>query len=347
MSDESAAKRHRVASPLFTPLLLDGGCGLELKRRKSDGQNVAYNLTLFSTAALMDTPDAIRQLHQDYIRAGCNVITTASYAVNKFYLDKVEQSHRVRELAARSVSLAREAIAAESAEDVMVAASVPPLGESYQDTGLSEEETNSQYDELLPGLKAADLFLCETFASIADASMTTAAVRRMCPTGRLWISFTPRRKGETICLSDGASVADMIGLANNVKAEALLFNCAPPEIIGLALSKASEVLSTAGGLSKLRIGGYGNFWEELVDLDNWSISKQETDSGKGDQQTGGMKVRDDLTATSYTKLVAPWLDLGASVVGGCCGIGPDHIAAVGRDLCIGRRAKLACDQSDC
>lgn len=346
MSDESAAKRHKVASEPFKPLLLDGGCGLELKSRKAAGQNVAYNLTLFSTAALMETPDAIRQLHQDYIRAGCNVITTASYAITKFYLDKVGQSHRIQEFAARSVSLAREAIDAEGAKDVMVAASVPPLGESYQDAGLSEEETNSQYDELLPGLKAADIFLCETFASIADASMATAAVRRVCPTGRLWISFTPQRKDESIILSDGASIADMIALAKKVQAEALLFNCAPPEVIGLALRKASDVLSAAGSLSQLRIGGYGNFWEEMADRSSWSISKQETDSGKGNQKAGGMKIRDDLTANSYSKMATTWLDTGASVIGGCCGIGPDHIANLGRHTCTGRHANSACDHSD-
>ena len=64
-------RRHEV-------IVLDGGCGLELKLRKSQGKPVAYDLLLFSTAALIETPRAILDLHRDYIRAGCTVLTTAS-----------------------------------------------------------------------------------------------------------------------------------------------------------------------------------------------------------------------------------------------------------------------------
>ena len=69
--------------------MLDGGSGLEFKRRKAAGLEVAYDLTLFSTAALRETPDAVVALHRDFIRSGCTVITTASYAVTRFYLDKI------------------------------------------------------------------------------------------------------------------------------------------------------------------------------------------------------------------------------------------------------------------
>ena len=90
-------------------LVLDGGCGLELKKRKALGQPVAYDLTLFSTAALRETPDGVTALHRDYIRAGCTVITTSSYAVTHFYLDKIGEGARVAELARLSVSLAKAA----------------------------------------------------------------------------------------------------------------------------------------------------------------------------------------------------------------------------------------------
>ena len=66
-----------------TTLVLDGGCGLELKKRKAAGERCSYDLTLFSTAALRHTPAAVDEMHQDYIRAGCTVITTASYAATR------------------------------------------------------------------------------------------------------------------------------------------------------------------------------------------------------------------------------------------------------------------------
>ena len=107
------ARRRRCRRLGPSLIVLDGGCGLELKRRKTEQigpQPVAYDLTLFSTAALLETPNAIVALHRDYIRAGCTAITTASFAVTRFYLSKVGQEGRLAELAQRSVALARQAV---------------------------------------------------------------------------------------------------------------------------------------------------------------------------------------------------------------------------------------------
>ena len=110
-------------------IFLDGGCGMELKKRKSAGFNVAYDLNLFSSAALLYTPDGIKQLHCDYIKSGANIITTASYAVTKFYLDRVSKGDCVKEYAKLTVKLAQDAVKEENASDrVLIAGSVPPLG---------------------------------------------------------------------------------------------------------------------------------------------------------------------------------------------------------------------------
>ena len=116
-------RRHRRRSPAPI-LILDGAMGLELKQRKAEGLPVAYDLKLFSTAALRETPDAIREIHRDYIRAGVNVITTASYAITRHYLDKIGEGARVEELAALSVRLAKEARAAENLDSSRVLVAV-------------------------------------------------------------------------------------------------------------------------------------------------------------------------------------------------------------------------------
>lgn len=156
-------RRRRTRSPRSPPplLVLDGGAGLELKRRKAAGLPCAYDLMLFSTAALRETPEAVLAMHRAYIRAGCTVLTTASYAVTRFYLERVGEAERVEELAARSVRLAKAARAAEGAEAerrVLVAASVPPLGESYQAAALPAGEQRAQYAELIRGLKGCDVY---------------------------------------------------------------------------------------------------------------------------------------------------------------------------------------------
>lgn len=307
--------------------VLDGGCGLELKRRKSLGQRVAYDLVLFSTAALRDTPDAVEELHRDYIRAGCTVLTTASYAVTEFYLARVGESFRVPELAARSVSLAKAARAAEGADGaVLVAGSVPPLGESYHAADLPPAELRRQYTELVAGLAGCDLYLCETMPTVAEGRLAAELCRSV--SDRVWLSFHPRRRGDRACVSaDGSTVEAAVEAAVEVGAEAVLFNCATPEIVELAVADA---VSAARG--RLRVGGYANFWEELDDIEGWTMDKNETSSGAGDRKRGGMVVRRDLTPRAYANAAIQWRRLGASIIGGCCGICPDTMATVAREL---------------
>jgi len=316
-------------------IILDGGCGLELKRRKAlhiGPQPVAYDLTLLSTAALRDTPDAIVALHQDYIRAGCTAITTTSYACTRHYLDKVGQGDRVEELAARSVALAREAVEAEDAAgQVLVVASVPPLGESYQSCGLPHAQAEQQYETLLQGLAGCDAYLCETFATLAEGSLAVRMCKRVHgPTCRVWLSFTPRRAAAhedggqhgVRVVADGSAVANAVEAAVSAGAEALLFNCATPELVGVAIDEAR-----AQAAGRLRLGGYGNFWQE-ADPRGWSIDQSETGAGKGDQKTCGFVVRTDLTHSKYAGFAREWLSQGATIVGGCCGVGPGTMAEV-------------------
>lgn len=319
--------------------------------RKAQGRNVAYSLQLFSTAALRETPLAVKELHVDYIRAGCQVITTASYAVTRFYLDKVGEGARVPELAALSVRLAREAVLAEGAEQrVLVAASVPPLGESYQEITLPEAEIRTQYKELLGGLAGADILLCETMASLAEARLAAESCREAAPGVPIWVSFTPRRRksekegGEdSVCLADGASVPEALKVAITAGAEAVLFNCATPEIIEMAIKEAVAAKQALGHAS-LPIGGYAHVWEEM-DMDGWSIEMNESEPGRADQQLGAMVVRKDLSTQDYLHRAARWLRSGASIVGGCCGVGPEVIQKVGLHSAIGTLTEACLPQA--
>jgi len=322
---------------------------MELKKRRDAGLPVAYNLSLFSSAALRDTPEAILKLHQDYLKAGCQVLTTASYAVTRFYLQKVGEAHRVKELAELSVSLARQAICMEKMQSkCLVAASVPPLGESYHEAGLPEADMREQYAELLSGLVNADLFILETMASLADAEIAVSCSRAASPNKTIWVSFTPRQGNAGRATLKDTSISHAVRRMLELGVEAVLFNCATPEIIGLAIEEAAEEKSRSGqhelatlanqSTEGLRLGGYGNFWEEF-DPTGWSIEKNESECGKGDQKSGGFVVRKDFTSRKYITHASRWQSLGATIIGGCCGIGPDIMKDVGEAwrLCNGCR----------
>ena len=367
-----------VSPPL---LLLDGAMGLELKSRKAQGcKNVAYDLTLFSTAALRETPDAVYDLHLDYCRAGADVITTASYAITRWYLGKIGKAHEVPDLARLSIRLAKQAVSdfmstSSSSPAPLVAASVPPLGESYHEAALSVTEMTEQYDELLGALRGADVYLCETMSTIDEATLAASRCRRLYPESPLWMSFHPRRATTTsqqddeasscrptdsvdptstsppsqgVCIArDGKSIREAVEAAISAGADAVLFNCATPEIIGACIREASAAAAAADaaaahasqGHHPIRVGGYGNFWEEAdTGPGSWSIERNESDAGARDQKSGGFVLR-DITPRQYSDMAREWISTGASIVGGCCGFGPEVIAAVGRQAAIGRHSR--------
>lgn len=254
------------------------------------------------------------------------------------------------ELAALSVALAKSAIRENEGQEgrsceVWIAASIPPLGESYHDSGrlLGAAEAKRQYAELLQGLQDADIFLCETMASLNDASLAAEAVRqRFGSSARLWISFTPRIEEDAKkarLRGDSATVSEAVSLAAEFGAEAVLFNCATPETISLCISEGARcmALSTNATVKSMRLGGYGNFWDEAsqTDTSDWSITLNEKTAGGDDRHAKGMVVRKDLSEASYSQAARGWLDDGATVVGGCCGIGPQHINSLGRSCHVG------------
>eukprot|EP00746_Dinoflagellata_sp_MGD_P133795 gnl/MRDRNA2_/MRDRNA2_67550_c0_seq3.p1 gnl/MRDRNA2_/MRDRNA2_67550_c0~~gnl/MRDRNA2_/MRDRNA2_67550_c0_seq3.p1 ORF type:complete len:159 (+),score=21.81 gnl/MRDRNA2_/MRDRNA2_67550_c0_seq3:565-1041(+) len=131
----------------------------------------------------------------------------------------------------------------------------------------------------------------------------------------VWASFTLKLTAKSsttvagVCLPDGTSVRDAVKTAISLGVEAVLFNCVAPELIDLALPIARKVIEEEHEARKdrppLRLGAYGNFWT-TSDRDNWSISQQESESGKQDQTGTGMVVRTDLTAEPYAKMGEVW-----------------------------------------
>ena len=130
----------------------------------------------------------------------------------------------------------------------------------------------------------------------------------------------------TVIIEDGTSVEKAIGVALELGISTVLFNCAPPEVITLAIEETARVLDKLGARDRVAFGGYGNIWEE-ADLTNWTLDKNESTHGASDQKSGGFVIRKEMLSepTHYTAEVAKWRQAGASIVGGCCGIGPEHI----------------------
>lgn len=289
--------------PRSKPVLLDGGMGRELRFRGVDVPE-----TIWSAGALMTNPEVVRQIHSDYIAAGADIITTNTYGVIRADLAKAGIEKRFAELNTLACRLAVEARDA-AQRKVLIAGSLPPLRGSYRpDLVGPGDEIEALYQEQADLLAPhVDLLLCETMSSAAEGR---AAARAACRTGKpVWVAWTLHedRSGE---LRSGDSIADAVAALEGIPVSGFLANCCAPERVTDAMPR----LMASGGEW---IGGYANTFTPIPQ--DWTLGgKKETD--------GLLTLRSDLDPASYAVHVADWLAAGATVVGGCCGTRPAHIA---------------------
>ena len=278
-------------------ILLDGGMGQELRARGLNTDAKAAGL------ALIKSPMAVRDVHQEFIEAGAEVITTWNYAVTPYRLAQSNLRDRLAEMTCMAVEMANEARARAGKAGVRVAGSLPPLRASYEPNAQDLVSMGEEYAEiaghLAPGV---DLFICETMASAREAA---AAARAAASHGKpVWVSWTLRDECDGL-LRSGESVDGALAALGNTPVEAVLFNCSDAP----AIVNAMPLLRAA---TERLIGAYANAFMPIAK----------------DWKRQDFRLRDlrDLTPEDYVHFVAQWRAQGAQIVGGCCGIGPAHIA---------------------
>jgi S-methylmethionine-dependent homocysteine/selenocysteine methylase len=280
------------------PILLDGGMGRELRAR-----GVELSETIWSANALLVAPDIVRQIHIDYIDAGADVITTNTYGVIRTDLRNAGIEGRFAEMNVLAGELARDARAA-SGRPVLIAGSLPPLRGSYRPDLVGPlDEVRPLYREQADLLAPyVDLFLCETMSSGGEAlAAASAATETGLP---VWVSFT-LDDHDLGRLRSGETIGDALELLRGLPVEGVLANCCAPESISAALP---EIVRSGRAFT----GGYANTFQPVPS--EWTL--------EGD---GFLPTRDDLDAQAYATHAWGWLEAGATVVGGCCGTGPEHI----------------------
>ena len=287
-----------------TVTILDGGMGAELIRR-----GAAERTGLWSAKALIDDPEAVVQAHLDYIAAGAQVITTNSYSTIPSYLGKERLEARYVELTALSGELARRA-ARESGADVRVAGCLPPLSESYRaDLVPPDDEARPIYENLVRALEPnADLFLCETMSSAREARNAALAARTAGRARRLpvYVSWT---LAETPGggLRSGESIARALGAVADLAIDAYLFNCTTREAIAAGMT-------TLAALTDRPFGGCPN---RMHIPDDWTLDNE-----------AQAEHHQELGMHAFVQGALDAFENGASLYGGCCGVGPEDIAAL-------------------
>ncbi|WP_217693856.1 homocysteine S-methyltransferase family protein [Neptunomonas phycophila] len=299
---------------MHTLTILDGGMGRELARL-----GAPFKQPEWSALAMMEAPEIVKEVHKSFIAAGSRVITTNSYSLVPFHIGEEVFKARAAQLARDSARVANEAVA-ESGQAVRVAGSLAPLFGSYRADLYQPEQVDNIARPLINALNDhVDLWLNETQSLISESLAMKALVDEIDTQKKpYWVSFTLEDAFETAepCLRSGEAVADAVLAMANAGVDAILFNCSQPEIIADAIDVANLVLT--GLPLKIQIGAYAN-----------AFPPQPKDATANE---GLDELRADLTPDSYLVWAKKWQQQGATLIGGCCGIGPDHIKALAQNL---------------
>ncbi|WP_263788857.1 homocysteine S-methyltransferase family protein [Salinibacter grassmerensis] len=302
--------KNLLTRPSGNPVLLDGGLGQELIRRGM----LDTEPSLWSANALTEAPDLVQEVHEDYLRAGADVITTNTYATPPERLSEAGLEGRAEALNQKAGRLAERARAAVG-QDALIAGSLPPIRGSYRPDLVGEmDEIEPQYREQAGYLAPhVDFFLCETMSTPGEAQ---AAARGAASTGcPVLVSYTiadPSSPEEAEPrLRDGRSLEEAVEALSGLPVEGILLNCSYPESISAAVPVLRE-------LTDRPVGAYANAFTHIPD--DFDEHADALNSGARPEQ------REDLSPEAYAKHVENWLSAGADIVGGCCEVGPGHVA---------------------
>jgi homocysteine S-methyltransferase len=292
--------------------VLDGGLATELERQGHD-----LNHQLWSAQLLMTNPGAIRNAHLAYLESGAMCITTASYQASFPGLAAAGVSEaQARKLLMDSVSIAQKAVS-----DVLgrpwrqaemdrrfVAASIGPYGAFLADGseyrgnyGISVDELRNFHAKRLDVIYQAqpDLLACETIPCAKEAQVLRDLLAESSE-AMAWVSFSCV-DGERIC--DGTPIQECAALFENCQQVfAIGLNCTAPQHVQSLIEKIQVAAPNK------RVIVYPNSGQVY--------------NAHGRRWTGSS------SAAVFGQLAKEWRDAGATLIGGCCQTGPEHICAI-------------------
>ncbi len=285
--------------------LLDGSIGQEIVKRAGSAPT-----NLWSTSVMMDRPGLATELHRDYLNAGATIASTNTYALHRDRLARAGIEDRFAALITRALD---EAGAARDAHGSgRIAGTLGPLGASYRpDICPAPEVAAPAYAEIAAMMAGrVDLLLIESAASVEQAEgALLGCAGAKCP---VWLAVTVMDDDGTR-LRSGEDLADLAGIIAGHAPAALLINCTRPEAVAAGLA----ILRGFG----LPFGAYANGFDHI------------TAAFLEDAPTvDALEARRDLTPALYADFAMSWVAQGATIIGGCCEVGPAHITELAARL---------------
>ena len=278
-------------------LLADGAMGTMLHTRGVGFDKCFDELNLTN-------PSAVAEIHRAYIEAGAQLIITNTFGANRFKLAKHGLADHVLEINRASVDLAKRVVSA-SFREVLVAGDVGPLGVRIAPFGrVKPEEARAAFSEQIKALAeaGADVIVIETFSDLYEIREAIRAAKEVCDLPVI-ASVTFTRDDRTVLGDDPMKVARTL---RDEGADVIGVNCSGgPAQLARILKQMCQTIPD------------GRFW--VKPNAGWP------------EQVGG-RIMYAADAEYFGEYALSFREIGASIVGGCCGTTPQHIAAMRKAL---------------
>lgn len=278
--------------------LLDGGMGQELVSRSGD-----LPTPLWATRVMLDHPGMVQAIHADYFAAGASVATTNTYAIHHDRLMRFDLDAQFETLHRTALSQAAEARTDHGRG--LIAGSIGPLIASYRPEVTEPIAIAAPKYAEIAGLIGGhvDFILLETMASLEQAE--SALMGAQAAGKPVWLSVSVNDHDGARLRSD-EHISGLRPILERYRPAAVLVNCSVPEAMSAALAEVARF--------GLPFGAYANGFTHI--------------SGnflKDAPTVAALTHRHDLTPEKYTDFALSWVAQGATIVGGCCEVGPAHI----------------------
>jgi methionine synthase / methylenetetrahydrofolate reductase(NADPH) len=244
----------------------------------------------------LSAPELVLEVHQEYIKAGAEIIETNTYGATRHKLQLFSLENKLREINIAAAHLARKA----AGDKVYVAGAIGPLGlriEPYGPTSFDEAKDmfKEQVEALLEG--GVDLFVIETFSDLSEIKQAIRAVKEVCDLP-IVAQMTIQTDGKTVFGADAELIARRL---EEYGADVIGLNCGvgPTHILG--------------GIEKMR------------SVTDRKLSAQPNAGLPRDIQGRQFYM---CSPEYMSKFAKRFIQAGTSFIGGCCGTTPRHIKMI-------------------
>ena len=284
-------------------LLLDGAMGTQLFARGIEAGTCNEYLNV-------ESPEVVSDIHRAYLQAGSNAVITNTFGANKYVLGRHGLADDVGKINQAGAQVARQA----AGEDKFVLGDIGPSGDFLEPLGsLEPDELRAAFAAQAKGLLAGgvDGFIIETMTALDEMTIAVEAAKSVCGEFPVLASMSFDRAGDDFRTMMGVDVEGAVSKIVPLGVDAVGFNCGMASLDEY-VELAGKFVSAARALSSnVRICGQPN-------------------AGKPELVDGKAVYR--VSPEEFAAAIERIYSAGVSIIGGCCGTGPEHIEAVAGKL---------------